>query len=363
MFESNRTEFHANERKPFHRLLFSSGLHAAAIGVLALSHEPVVVAPEPMAAYQRIALVAPPPQLPRVRPLIKHPRFDKPRATAGLTRERWVPAPPQESQIPRFDLPAPKLAITTGPPAAHGSIPSATAVHPPEPAVRTGVFDPDRTATPDLPAPRPAATIGGFVDPAIKKDSGDAKLVAKVGAFGSATSGGSTDRVASKRSVAEASPAGFVEAASAQTASSWPSGHPVTVGRTFGAAQASRPEGPHTADVRTTSFGAPTAPAVAPRRRPEASPAHVDRGVEIVSKPRPQYTDEARHLRVEGEVVLEVLFNADGKVHVNRVLRGLGHGLDERAVEAASQISFLPACREGKAVDVVATVRIQFQLA
>ena len=70
-----------------------------------------------------------------------------------------------------------------------------------------------------------------------------------------------------------------------------------------------------------------------------------------------------RRLRVEGEVVLEVLFGADGEVHVRRLLSGLGHGLDERAVEAAMLIGFLPARREGKAVDSVATVRIQFQLA
>jgi TonB family protein len=68
-------------------------------------------------------------------------------------------------------------------------------------------------------------------------------------------------------------------------------------------------------------------------------------------------------LGVEGEVVLEVLFGADGEVRVKRMLRGLGHGLDERAVEAASLINFLPARRDGKAVDIVATVRIQFQLA
>jgi TonB family protein len=137
----------------------------------------------------------------------------------------------------------------------------------------------------------------------------------------------------------------------------------VTVGEAFETAQTSGPERRRDVAVRTVSFGVPSAAPPAARRLSPASPAHFDRGVEIVSKPRPQYTDEARHLRVEGEVVLAVLFNSDGRVHVKRILRGLGHGLDERAVEAALQISFLPARHDGKAVDVVATVRIQFQLA
>jgi TonB family protein len=135
------------------------------------------------------------------------------------------------------------------------------------------------------------------------------------------------------------------------------------VGNSFGPSQAKKREDRRIADVRAASFGATTAPTAAPRRRAEPVPAHFDRDVEIVSKPRPQYTDEARMLGVEGEVVLEVLFGADGEVRVKRMLRGLGHGLDERAVEAASLINFLPARRDGKAVDIVATVRIQFQLA
>src|SRR2546429_2735180 len=52
----------------------------------------------------------------------------------------------------------------------------------------------------------------------------------------------------------------------------------------------------------------------------------------------PAYTEEARRLRIEGEVVLEVVFGASGKLHVVRVVRGLGHGLDENAVRAAEQI-------------------------
>src|SRR5271170_2811196 len=60
--------------------------------------------------------------------------------------------------------------------------------------------------------------------------------------------------------------------------------------------------------------------------------------VEITFKPQPVYTDEARSLKLEGEVLLEVMFGANGSLHVNRVVRGLGHGLDEAAVAAANKM-------------------------
>jgi TonB family protein len=85
--------------------------------------------------------------------------------------------------------------------------------------------------------------------------------------------------------------------------------------------------------------------------------------VEILAKPKPNYTEEGRKLKIEGEVRLEVQFTATGEVHVIRILHGLGHGLDEQAVRAAEQIKFKPAQREGKAVDSNATLHIIFQLA
>jgi TonB family protein len=85
--------------------------------------------------------------------------------------------------------------------------------------------------------------------------------------------------------------------------------------------------------------------------------------VEIISKPNPVYTEEARQLRLEGEVLLEVMFGANGQLHVNRVVRGLGHGLDEAAVAAASKIQFKPAARNGSPVDSTSIVHVIFQLA
>jgi TonB family protein len=85
--------------------------------------------------------------------------------------------------------------------------------------------------------------------------------------------------------------------------------------------------------------------------------------VEITYKPQPVYTDEARRLKLEGEVLLEVGFGANGTLHVNRVVRGLGHGLDEAAAAAANKMRFKPALRMGQPVDSTAVVHVLFQLA
>lgn len=69
--------------------------------------------------------------------------------------------------------------------------------------------------------------------------------------------------------------------------------------------------------------------------------------VEILEKPRPAYTEEARRRRLQGEVVAEVLFPRSGPARVLRILRGLGHGLDENAVAAVQSIRFRPATRGG----------------
>lgn len=84
--------------------------------------------------------------------------------------------------------------------------------------------------------------------------------------------------------------------------------------------------------------------------------------VEITFKPKPNYTDEGRKQKINGEVRLEVLFKSDGAVRVLRVVQGLGYGLDEQAVKAAEQIKFKPAVEQGQAVDSIAVVHIIFEL-
>jgi TonB family protein len=84
--------------------------------------------------------------------------------------------------------------------------------------------------------------------------------------------------------------------------------------------------------------------------------------VQILSKPMPTYSAEARDLRTQGDVVLEVVFRADGFVDVVRVVSGLGHGLDEAAIAAAKRIRFKPAKSDEQAVDFPARLRIEFRL-
>jgi len=98
-----------------------------------------------------------------------------------------------------------------------------------------------------------------------------------------------------------------------------------------------------------------------PKENVEAAPAV--QAVVILEKPNPVYTEEARRLGLEGEVLIQVVFPASGPVRVIRVTKSLGHGLDEAAVRAAQQIRFKPALQQGRAVDFPATVHIVFQLA
>ena len=67
--------------------------------------------------------------------------------------------------------------------------------------------------------------------------------------------------------------------------------------------------------------------------------------------------------KIEGEVLLDVTFGADGTLRVHHVDRGLGHGLDEAAIRAAQQIRFRPARRDGQPFDTVAVLHIVFELA
>jgi TonB family protein len=111
---------------------------------------------------------------------------------------------------------------------------------------------------------------------------------------------------------------------------------------------------------RVASAGIPSAVAAVPVQQVVAEP--VSTSLEIVSKPPVQYTDEARQLRIQGDVVLRVTFTAAGQVMVQSVLRGLGHGLDEEARRVAEQISFRPATRNGRPVDRMTNITITFQL-
>jgi TonB family protein len=115
-------------------------------------------------------------------------------------------------------------------------------------------------------------------------------------------------------------------------------------------------------EVKAGGFSAAVSTADVPKAR-QADNGPAVQPVVIVSKPNPIYSDEARKLGLEGDVLVDVVFLASGSVQVNHVVKGLGHGLDEAAIRAAQQIKFRPALQNGAPVDFPATVHIVFQLA
>ena len=82
----------------------------------------------------------------------------------------------------------------------------------------------------------------------------------------------------------------------------------------------------------------------------------------VLREVRPEYTEAARREAVEGDVLLEVIVLADGSVGEVRLVRGLGYGLDDRALLAMRQWRFHPAERRGVPVSVLVEVAMTFRL-
>ena len=83
---------------------------------------------------------------------------------------------------------------------------------------------------------------------------------------------------------------------------------------------------------------------------------------ELLHEVKPDYTEDARRRNLTGDVVLEIVVRSDGRVGAVRIVRGLGGGLDQRAVDAVRQWRFSPARRSGTPVDVAVEVAVEFRL-
>jgi TonB family protein len=92
------------------------------------------------------------------------------------------------------------------------------------------------------------------------------------------------------------------------------------------------------------------------------SPTDVDTKAVILSKPLPQYTEEARRSRTSGRISLRVVFAADGTVQHILVLNPLPDGLTEQAIAVAKRITFQPAIRGGRPVSQLAVVEYGFSI-
>jgi TonB family protein len=82
----------------------------------------------------------------------------------------------------------------------------------------------------------------------------------------------------------------------------------------------------------------------------------------VIYKVDPEFSDEARRSKYQGTVLLRVIIGVDGKPHDISVVRSLGMGLDEKAVEAARLWRFEPALRDGRPVPVEVNMEVGFHL-
>jgi len=81
-----------------------------------------------------------------------------------------------------------------------------------------------------------------------------------------------------------------------------------------------------------------------------------------IFKPEPEYSEEARKAKFQGAVMLSIVIDENGKTRDVRVIRPLGLGLDEKAIEAVLKWRFKPSLKDGRAVAVSANVEVNFRL-
>ena len=92
---------------------------------------------------------------------------------------------------------------------------------------------------------------------------------------------------------------------------------------------------------------------------------HVGEGVSApraIYTPEPEFSEEARKAKYQGVVVLSIIVGTDGRVHNPRVVRALGMGLDEKAIEGVKTWKFDPSKKDGRAVAVEMNIEVAFNL-
>lgn len=82
----------------------------------------------------------------------------------------------------------------------------------------------------------------------------------------------------------------------------------------------------------------------------------------ILKRIEPKYSEEARQAKISGSVVLALTVDETGSPRDIRVLRPLGYGLDEKAIEAVQHWKFAPATKDGKPVAIFSNIEVTFKL-
>ncbi len=327
-------------KTPWSELIFSYGVQAIAITILVwipVLHPEILESPQ--RDYHFVNLVPTPvpenhaPQK-RLPPPVLVAKLDP------LTPALRLPAPEPRPRLKIEDAPAPEVKIVSRKPDV---LPPSTAPAIPKKIIATNLFSTGSSAPQTIDRPAEKVQTGGFGDPngvPARSTQTQAVNIAQAGRFDMPTGpgyGNGTGAAKGARGVVAS--AGF--------------GGGVAIAETQNARGIVRQAGFGDADVPAPPTVSHSVAATEPRMVP----------AEILSKPTPEYTAEARAEKIEGEVLLEVVFEASGKIHVLRVVRGLGHGLDDAAVRAAEQIRFKPALKDGQPSDSTALVHIIFQLA
>jgi TonB family protein len=299
----------------------------------------------PVHDYHFVSLVSTPPPVPQAPAPVKHFPVPVPKIAEPVTprpEAMRVPAELVQKKPPVPEDQAPKVTL-----AANKELLPDTKPLIPRPPVKTNVFSTGSSATPTMAAAPQKVQTGGFGDPngvPASENHGRPITIAQAGSYdmpygpgyGNGTGGshGARGVVAST---------GF--------------GSGVATGDSSGTVSASR------GTVRQGGFGDADVVAASQPKAKSAEPVVKTLPAEITFKPRPVYPDEGRQLKIEGEVLLDVVFSATGQIRIVKVVRGLGHGLDESAVRAAEKIQFKPALRDGHPADSEAVLHIVFQLA
>ena len=328
-------------------VVFHAGL------LLVLLTVPMMFTEKLRVRFDSVPLAPPPSEVVKVEPL-KPPPIKKvvpPPVEKVVTETPKVVAPvpeppvaivkrPEPVKIPEVKLPEPPKAVNK---TVRLDEPEAPEVAAPKMEVKTNVFTTGSSAKPTVNAAAREVQTGGFGDPnGVRADGRSDKTpnIASLGSFDLPAGPGVGNGTGGARGIkGVVASAGFGNGV-AQTGSSGGATRSVQQGGFADAQNAQAPAAPKKHDT-----GPPQTP------------------VDILSKPKPEYTDEARAMKLEGEVLLRVLFTATGEARVIEMIRGLGHGLDENAVRAAQRIRFKPALRDGEPVDSSAIVHIVFQLA
>jgi TonB family protein len=231
----------------------------------------------------------------------------------------------------------------------------------PPPQPKLGMFKSESPTAVANNMAAPSIHAGGFGDPqGVKPNPGASRpaTIAAVGAFNAAPGAG--DPGAGRARQGSVNGVAF----GSGVANGVPGGHDrgtiASAGFSEGVVGGTGKPGSH-GTVAKANFGNDDYSTAA--ARPVRQEAAVTTPIVVLDKPLPEYTAEARQLRIEGDVTLKVRFLANGQVEVISVINGLGHGLDEQARLAAERIRFKPATQDGHPVDQISIIRVTFQMA